>query len=193
MHSQEDHSIFVRHYYNALSDYFQKYRKLEQDFGELFSDLSNDTNKFWLKLFYSALKVRLESYMAKNDIDADIYVNNGNTTVPLINIVPKAWNIEDNELLIQMQGNDIKFYSHSKNIFFLSDIKGFAQKQFSDMPYEYKRETKRQSKTQFILKTKLLHDRTSINVDYLFNHIVRFYIRLNENVILRYVQTKTSN
>lgn len=193
MDSQEDHSIFIRHYYNALSDYFQQYRRLGEDFRELFSDLFNDSNKFWLKLFYSALKVRLESYMAKNGIEAEIYVNNGNTTVPLINIVPKGWTIDNNELLIQMQGNDIKFYSHSKNKPFLSDIKGFAQKQFSDIPYEYKKETKRQSNTQFILKTKLLQENTPIDVDYLFNRIIQFYITLNENVIQGYVQLVPSS
>jgi len=187
MDSRDDHSVFIRHYYNALNEYFQEYGKLEQNFRELFLNLKSDSNKFWLKLFYSALKVRLETYISENDIDAYVYINNGNTTVPLLNIVPKSWNIHNNELLIQLQGNDIKFYSHSNNKPFLSNMVEFARLQFPEIPYEYKKESNRNSKTQFILKTKVLDEIPSIvNVDFLFELVIKFYTALTENVILKY-------
>lgn len=186
MDNRDDHSVFIRHYYNALSDYYQEYRRLQPDFRELLLNRCGEANNFWLRLFYSALKIRLESYMDDKGLEAVVYVNSGNTTVPLLDFIPKDWNIKGNKLLIQLQGNDIKFYSHSTNQSFLSDLKRFSQDQFSHLSYEYKKETKRQSNTQYILKAKLLSDSKAMNVNYLFDRFLEFYSTLNEKVIQKY-------
>lgn len=185
LNAGNDTSVFVRHYYFFLNNYLEKYSILKKDFRSLFINLRDENNKFWLKLFYSHLKLRLDNYFLSIGIKMHVYINSGNTQIPLMNITPALWKVNGRELLIQFQGNDLKFYSHCSEKDFLYEIIEFSRKNMVCEHYEFKRLPKSQSKTYFILKTKVLQEMPNgvINVNSLFNVIVKFYQEIDQKVI----------
>jgi hypothetical protein len=188
LNAKDDVSVFIRHYYFCLTEYFQQYESLKQDFRYLLHNPKEEQNKFWLKLFYSELKLKLDSYFLSRGIQAPVYINAGNTQVPLLNILPFLWKVDGRELLIQFQGNDLKFYSHCPEKDFLNDIIAFSRQKLVYDHFEYKKLPKNQSKTYFILKTKVTLELPNgpINVDVLFNVIIKFYNELDQHVIGKY-------
>ncbi|QED36701.1 hypothetical protein FK178_02765 [Antarcticibacterium arcticum] len=105
--------MFLEHYYKFLSGYYKEYNKYLCDFRFLLEKPTMAENKFWLRLMYSAVRIRLEDEFKEPKFR--FLVNPGNTSVPLINIIPAHWTFGDYEFLIQFQGNELKFYVHILN------------------------------------------------------------------------------
>jgi hypothetical protein len=146
--------LFINHYYEFLTEYYSKYKLVNINSKELFLNSSDAKNKFWIGLIYSSLHLSLEKFFEDNKISVKIEVNRG-TKESLINIIPNHWKISGKELLIQFQGNDMKFYTHSDDKSFL---KIFIQKSRENLPdekIELKRITKSNSGTNYIFKIKL--------------------------------------
>lgn len=187
MNAVDDQSVFIRHYYFMLKNYFEEYRALKANLRPLFVTL-RENDKFWLKLFYSALQLKLDSYFRSIGLNVGFYLSTGNTQIPLLNIVPAHWNIAGKEFLIQFQGNDIKFYSHCTDKPFLNDIVFTAQNALSQEHYEYKKFTRAESKSYFIVKTKVTQEAIgeTIDLETLFVMICDFYHTINNKVMVNY-------
>ena len=106
-----DEKTFIRHYILFLEEYLEEYKNLENTCSRLFKKGLTKEDKFWSRLLNS--KIALEF---KNKIEGDFkyVINPGSTSTPLLNIIPKKWKeIVGEEVLIQFQGNSLKFYLHS--------------------------------------------------------------------------------
>ncbi|MBY8963044.1 PD-(D/E)XK nuclease family protein [Flavobacterium sp. D11R37] len=71
--NSKDERIFIQHYLNFLNEYIEKYSILKADFSKLLINQSNNENKFWLKIFYSALEIRLHEYFKKEGITINFF------------------------------------------------------------------------------------------------------------------------
>ena len=81
----------------------------------LYERTSDKSSKFWLRLINCIIVQKLGEEFRERNITIKRYdLNPGNTSVPVLNIVPDAWNQEgEAELLIQFQGRALKYYCHS--------------------------------------------------------------------------------
>ncbi|ALM50140.1 hypothetical protein AMR72_15305 [Flavobacterium psychrophilum] len=185
----DDTSVFVRHYYFLLEGYYSRYETLNSDLRPLFCIPVAESNNFWLKLFYHALKCRLDIFFAEKNLLVEVYVNKGNTLTPLMNIVPLHWDNGHKRLLIQFQGNDLKFYLNNDSKELLLRLIDFANECFQQGRYSLKKLTNRESKTCFILKTTITkeHPEAPMTINTVFDLVIAFYKMLDEHIIFKYL------
>jgi PD-(D/E)XK nuclease superfamily len=183
-----DKAIFINHYSSFIEDYCRKYDEYKINCIKLFSNSIQNEDKFWLRLIFSALHSKLIEYFNEHKIKVTFKVNPGNTKVPLINIMPSDWKIKENQLLIQLQGEDLKFYSHSIDRCFIQEFIDIAGKKLGDK-YRLNSLTKRKSKSYYIAKIKIeefVKKDNSVDIHRLFEIIIKFYLEINQDIIKPY-------
>lgn len=179
-------SLFIKHYHHFLSNYYEKYKLLTSNCKSLFQNPYDNENKFWLKLIYSALHLQLVKYFKTKNILVRFDLNGGSTSVPLLNIIPENWKVNGKELLIQFQGDDLKFYSHSNDKTFIENIVTKAKNEFQNGEVVFKKMTKREANSYFVFKTKLttlMNDSNNFNLANIMNTVISYYNHIDEKVI----------
>jgi|SRR5690606_1988757 hypothetical protein len=184
--SKDDESIFVKHYTLFLEEYIETYKNLKLKCNQLFNKQLTKDEKFWVRLLNSQIALEFEREFSTQNFE--FHINPGNTAVPLLNILPKHWKEKTKEeLLIQFQGNDLKFYLHSKNKENAEKIIRFSEGKIWKEKYEVKKLTERNQNSCFIFKTKLTEN---LNNDFtykeLYELIVDFYVKIDEKIIQNY-------
>ncbi len=183
-----DEHIFVKHYISFLSYYIETYKDLKSNCNHLYeSNLSKD-DKFWVRLLNSQIAMEFEKEFP--DKNFDFVINTGNAGIPFLDIIPKHWEEKTKEkLLIEFQGDDLKFYLHSKNIEdSASKLINYCESKIWDNNIELKKLNQSSPKTCFIFKTKLTQNLDS-NFKYkeLFDLIVDFYKKIDLKIIQTYI------
>jgi hypothetical protein len=178
--------VFIKQYYEFLNEYFLHYKSLSKDFRPLFENSGKVENKFWLRLCFSALHLKLTTQFEELGIPVRFDIDKGNTKIPLVNVVPIHWNIDGKELLIQFQGNDVKFYSHSNNRVFIERLISLARVSFADQKMDFKKLTRQNAGTYFIFKTKLtslLDNKKPFTLEAIERALLSFYSEIDERII----------
>jgi len=181
-----DEKTFIRHYMLFLEEYLEEYKNLEKNCSRLFKKGLTKEEKFWLKLLNS--KIALEF---KNNIEGDFkyVINPGNTSTPLLNIIPKKWKeIIGQEVLIQFQGNSLKFYLHHANKNSAEKLIKFSKSQIQSKKIKFKKITKRKENSCYILETKLTDN---LNDDFTLKDIYRFLVTFYENIDNKIIKNYT--
>jgi hypothetical protein len=171
-------AVFIEHYYKFLKEYYVNYKQYIIDSRPVFRGAARQENKFWIRLIYSLLLIELSSFFKGKAIEAKFEFPQGSTKVPLINIIPQHWRFENSELLIQFQGDELKLYCHSNNKAVIQNAVELAKNKFGEKAYEYKKLTKKDSGTYFILKTRLssiIDPGSDWNIDLIRTAIISFY------------------
>jgi hypothetical protein len=189
----DDHKLFIEHYRDFLrNSYYIPYHLamekpgvLIQQLGMQISELDARRNKMWLKLFYSKLLIDLQHEFRRREIPAKWALNPGNTTTPLINIIPQHWVINGVDTLIQFQGNSVKFYAHcnslDKEIFKekVSEIVESFAVYFGKSDYVgvLKKQTVRVPNSCYVVSLKLSDNLAldEIGKDDIFDFLILFY------------------
>jgi len=184
---QDDKSIFIRHYFRFLEDYFTRYSKLDQTCHQLFHLGVTIEEKFWIRLLNSKIAMQFEQEFC--DREFYMVINPGNTAVPLLNIIPLDWKTKmGEETLIQFQGNDLKFYLHSDNKKAAEKIILHAGPKRWNERLELKTISKRQEKSCYIFKMKVVENlRKEFTYTELYEIIKEFYIQTNKLIVESYV------
>lgn len=180
-----DQSVFIKHYYSFLGDYIKDYKLYMSDSKNLFTEnITNDNaKKFWLKLVYSNLHLRFINHF--ND-EVTISVSPGTSTIPFLDIFPKKWKINKQELLIQLQGNDLKLYTYSNDKILIDKVINLAKKSIRGAKFDTKKVINRDAKSSFILKTKIsdnINMNKELDIDSLFLILKDFYDYIDLEII----------
>lgn len=183
--------IFVSHYYLFLKNYTEKYQLILKSANNIFSNQKDNENKFWIKLFYSNLEIQLSDYFANKNLNVNVYIASGNTSIPLINIVPIKWKIDNVELLIQIQNGEFKFYAHTENKDFLKKMIDYSKDVMNNEFLEFKNINNRNEKTSYIFKINMLkNSRIKEVVDFdiakMYDLILEFYNKIDMKIIKNY-------
>lgn len=194
--------MFLRHYLEFLSNSFDIYDKYSQNFRNLLKHPNEADNKFWLRLMYSAVHTKLEKEFTKPGFR--FLVNPGNTSVPLINIIPPHWTFGNFEFLLQFQGNELKFYVHLLNTnkelnkdekddqrrFLEEIIRLLQEKLIINVNYSGEGKLKKLGKMNFrsyyLYKENIISGFTSsenITVECLVKRVLEFYNEINKSII----------
>ncbi|MFL0135749.1 hypothetical protein [Tenacibaculum maritimum] len=181
--------IFINHYLDFLNEYYETYKNLHINILHYIKNQKDKKNKFWVSLIYSNLAVRFEQHFISESIDVKILANTGNTKTPIINIIPKHWNINGKELLIQIQDGKVKFYAHTGDKLFLHKIREFVKSKVKNDSAKIKKDTKGKYKSEsiatFDLIDKIGH-KQKLSADELFNFILIFYEKIDTEIIKNY-------
>lgn len=183
---KNDEVIFVKHYISFLEEYINKYEQLKDICHNLFnSSLSND-DKFWIRLLNSQIAIEFEKKFS--DKEFDFVINPGNASVPVLNIIPKHWkNRIKQEVLIQFQGKDLKFYLHSENKDIANELISYCEDKLWDENIELKKQSKKKEKSCFIFKKRVDENlKKDFKYKDLFDLIVDFYRKIDEKIINKY-------
>lgn len=189
--SDSDKKTFINHYIDFLEEYYNKYKSLDRTSVKYFLNQNNKDSKFWIKLIYSNLALRFYKYFADKSIDVHIVANPNNTSIPLLNIIPKHWMIENKELLIQIQNGLFKFYAHTGDKEFLNKIRQFCKEHINEEHVKVKKDTQRISETECIFSLNInekLTENSTLTHQQLFNYILKFYNKIDEKIIKNYHQ-----
>ncbi|MFK7785126.1 MAG: PD-(D/E)XK nuclease family protein [Crocinitomicaceae bacterium] len=147
---------FIRHYSEFLRGYFVQYIERLNSCRTLYQHTNDKSNKFWLRLINCILVQKLNEEFSRRNITIKRYdLNPGNTSVPVLNIVPEAWNREGAiELLIQFQGRSLKYYCHSGDVNVVQPLFNDARALILDTPptAKFGRLTRRKVRSCFIFK-----------------------------------------
>jgi|GEM_PF-2206346 len=181
-----DETLFISHYYAFLCDYLADYEKYKADCSPLFKKNTSNDEKFWLRLLNSQLQLSFSKI--HGNMDFTFVSNPGNTSTPLLNIIPAKWEmVTALHLLLQFQGNDIKFYIHSTDRDAIQGMINFCTEKIWDDQIELKKLSNRKSKSCFILKIKVRQMLgTHFSIEEIFNLINAFYKNLDKNIIEEY-------
>lgn len=184
--NDDDEITFVRHYISFLEEYIENYKNLKSNCNHLFKSNLNKDQKFWLRLLNFQIANDFEKEFSDNQFEFNI--NPGNTSTPLLNIIPKHWKSKTNEeILIQFQGNDLKFYLHSKNKESANKLISYSTDKVWSNNIEIKKQTQRNQNSCFIFKTKLTDNlENDFKYDELFKLIADFYINIDQIIINNY-------
>jgi len=172
-----DEKTFIRHYILFLEDYVEKYSNLDKSCSHLFKKRLSKKEKFWLRLLNSKIAIEF-----KNNVKGDFkyVINPGNTSTPLLNVIPKKWEeIIGEEVLIQFQGNILKFYLHSPNKSIAEKLIKFSKSQIQCNKIKFKNLTKRKENSCYIFETKI---NNNLNGDFTPNDIYRFLLAFYEKI-----------
>lgn len=187
----EDESIFIRHYFDFLNEYLENYKVYKTNCSRLFRKHPDNNEKFWLRLLNS--QVGLSFSKKINNVDFEMVVNPGNTSTPVLDIIPLRWNaITGMKLLIQLQGDDLKFYTHSKDRNLIQNMIDFSSSRTWNGRTELKKLSKRESNSCFIFKIKVsdsLGDNFSLSD--VADLVIDFYQNINNKIILDYQLSST--
>ncbi|WP_060873299.1 PD-(D/E)XK nuclease family protein [Myroides odoratus] len=186
-----DKKLFIEHYCSLLRWYINQKKSDEKNANDLFkSDLDND-ERFRRRLFNARLY--LELINNEHFINCGYVVNPGNTSDPLLNIVPSKWltafgckfllPFYGEEVVLQLQGGDLKFYLHFQKDKrevervneFLALVRTYFTTQYKD--FEVKKNVKTIQKSMFICKIKVKSnvDEGVVTVDSIKKLIISFY------------------
>ncbi|MBZ4041353.1 PD-(D/E)XK nuclease family protein [Flavobacterium hibisci] len=186
LNDRYDEAIFINHYHQFLKEYINTYKSYQNNSVSLFNgNLSND-EKFWLRLINSQIVLYFQT---KYNNDLFNFVSNpGNTSTPLLNITPLGWKAKVKEdVLIQFQGRDLKFYIHSVDKERIKKVIDFCSKRLWDEKLELKKPTKRKEGSCFIFKTRIndvvINDFSIANI---CKTIEGFYENIEEKIIKNY-------
>lgn len=141
---------------------------------------------------FSRLFIQFQNHFNKLDSEFNYNVNPGNTPVPLINIEPKDWRINEIELLIQFQGNELKFYTHKpKNMPFpeykerlrpiVQAFKGYLTTNNRNRKGQLKKLPRGTYNSCFVFKENLKHTllKEEVTIEDIYKHVLEFYKELN--------------
>ena len=171
--------VMIDHYIEFLKEYLEGYSVALENCKSVFTNMNLGKNKFWMKLIFSALHLKLYAYFKEKGVKVKFVVNPGSTSTPLINIIPEEWKLDGNELLIQFQGSDLKLYSHSQDKEFGKLWIGKAKlfNKFEEGNFKFKKFTKRKPNSYYICKCDI-KDRLSgdnFKLRDLYEEIICFY------------------
>lgn len=200
---EDDKSIFIKHYYKFLQTFFIKYEDVQDNSSAQFrlvrekniSKLERNSNNFWLNLIYSNLHIYLLNLFRKDELNASFKISPGNTSTPVLNILPDNWRFEDKgmECLLQFQGDFIKFYVHilkeeryDEEI--VTEIKKTAAKLYknSNSKFKFKGESIKKVQSFYIFKISVfdaISGKDNITVPLLGDYIFELLENINNNII----------
>lgn len=188
--TDNEKKIFITHYIDFLKEYDEKYSEYKISATDLFKNQFDNTNKFWVRLLYSNMEVELSKYFKSQKIETQIYLAPGNTSVPLLNITPKHWKLEEVELLIQIQNGDFKFYAHTKNKDFLRKMIVFSQSKLTLIsPHlKYKNVGNKIEKTAYIFKLNIHkhYENEELTISSMLHWIITYYKLIDQELISNY-------
>ena len=185
--SNNEKRLFVTHYHKFLADYIGSYNQFLKSSSAIFLNQSENENKFWVRLLYSNLKLRLDHYFLEKGVAVNIGFGNGNASIPLIDIEPADWRLNNRRLLLQVQNGELKFYGLTNDKLFLNNIIEFSRSVINNV--EFKKMTNRKENTAFIFKLNIhnsLKEGLDFNLDYVFEFIVKFLEIIEERIITPY-------
>lgn len=183
---RDDESIFINHYFLFLKEYYEEYRQILKNSKKLFDKFVSNDDKFWLRLLNSQIVLYFQNKLNLNQFD--FLTNPGNTSTPLLNIVPKKWKeITGEELLIQFQGKDLKFYIHSNDKERIQKIINYCSDKLWNEEIEIKKLSKRKEGSCFIFKINI---NDIIDENYSFENLIKviedFYHNIDSKMIKNY-------
>lgn len=181
---RDDETIFINHYYLFLKEYFENYKAILKNSKNLFDKKITNDDKFWLRLLNSQIVLHFQNKFGLKDFE--FLSNPGNTSIPLLNIVPKKWKeVIKEDVLIQFQGKDLKLYIHSSNKEKVKFLIDFCSDKLWHKNIELKKITKRSENSCFIFKINL-NDVT--NQDYSFTNIIKILDDFYNNIDLKIIK-----
>lgn len=183
---RSDEAIFIKHYYLFLNEYYNGYKNILENSKILFDKFVSNDDKFWLRLLNSQVVLYFQNKFNLNQFE--FLTNPGNTSTPLLNIIPKKWKeITGEELLIQFQGKDLKFYIHSDNKERIQNIINYCSDKLWDKNIELKKLSKRKENSCFIFKVNI---NDMVNENYTFENLIKviedFYNNIDSKIINNY-------
>ncbi|MDG1332645.1 MAG: PD-(D/E)XK nuclease family protein [Crocinitomicaceae bacterium] len=177
---------FIRHYSEFLRGYFEQYSIRMNSCRNLYERTNDKSSKFWLRLINCIIVQKLEEEFRDRNVTIKRYdLNPGNTSVPVLNIVPDAWNQEgEAELLIQFQGRALKYYCHSGDAALVEPLFVHARESIVDSPESAKfgRLTRRQVRSCFIYKEDFfseLPENEDFGVDAVVERLLSFFDKVH--------------
>ncbi len=112
-----DKDVLIRHYSNSIKEYIDKYEGLKDPksniLRNIFLNPHQNNNRFWLHLIFHELAALFD----KNNFPT--WIGSGSSYKPLINIHNPKWNFYSSkgyEFVIQLNGRNLKYYSHLKGL-----------------------------------------------------------------------------
>jgi len=188
---------FINHYISFLRDYIITYNELGKDLKPIMYNQSDNTNKFWIRLLYSNLKIKLDNHFIKKGLDVETFLSVGTTSIPLINITPKHWITNKVALLIQLQNGDLKFYAHTNDKFFLNELIEFSKTAMNSTHniLSFKKIGLRKENTSYIFKlniNKHISEKEEFTIDTLLESIILYYEKIDSKVIKQYNFTEAA-
>jgi hypothetical protein len=201
----EDKFLFIEHYYKFLKNQFDEYGKLKLNCKPYFDKLNDKSlstvdgkeNKFWLNIIYSLIRMDLDKKFNNEREKVKFIISPGNTTAPLLNILPTEWRFDNKkmEFLIQFQGDKIKFYVHKigdKNkgdidYGSLNRIKKYAQEYTSiNKNFKFKETYTKKHNSFYIFQIRLFQifsDRNKLDFFEISNYLYNLIEDVNRNII----------
>ncbi|MEB8345866.1 PD-(D/E)XK nuclease family protein [Flavobacteriaceae bacterium KMM 6898] len=171
---------FIKHYVLFLEEYFETYYSKLLCLEDLIKNSSKKQNKFYVRLFNSKLRNILERRFLDIGEEVKFLVNPGNTSTPLISIIPKIWTKNGIEKLIQFQGNEIKFYVHTADKDYIRELISLTKNNLDLSNGKLKRITKRKENSCYIYKETLTTNCSCKTIEDVADYLMKFYERLDQ-------------
>ncbi len=170
-----DKLVFVQHYYNFLKEYIDYYATLKTNCYSIFKNEKNSDNKFWLRLIMNSVI----NYIKVNITDENYQYHS--TKVPLWNIIPKKWENNGIEILIQFQGADVKLYTHTSDKDFVRIAVKRVQSKMGPSKGKFNLVNRKESESHFIYTEKLIDfiPENNFTVQKIAEFIYDFYLRID--------------
>lgn len=185
-HEDFEKRLFIKHYYEFLSTYYEQYQHVKTDAKFLFDKPDSKHNKFWLRLIYSALHVKLTKLFSDLGIDVHIASDLGNTTVPLLDIMPAHWHLDGVRLFIQFQGNTLEFYAKPINREVIQKLIAICYDRLANIPFKAKKFVKGDRESCYVFKTLLsdfIKEGDNYTLDTLTQVLVSFFDNIENRVL----------
>lgn len=171
---------FINHYILFLKEYYQNYSDKLLCLKELIKNSSQQQNKFYVRLFNSKLRNILERRFIKIGENVKFLVNPGNTSTPLISIIPENWKDNGIEKLIQFQGDEIKFYIHTDNKEYIGELISLTKDNLDLEKGQLKRMTTRKEKSCYIYKETMTTNCSCNSIEQVADYLMDFYERVDQ-------------
>ncbi len=186
-YGSQRNKIFIEEYLSFLNEYLEVYRIYKNgNLIELFRNPTVGENRFWLRLILSELLVNLHAHEDKFDF---LYIDLGGSNVPLINLHSNfIWRKKNHEFVIQLQGSDIKFYSHfwdgmNGKKLVAETIQSLRDNNLATKGSGvFKKQTKKTEKSMFVYKEDILKEipEKYFNLSTIENYIIDFFERFKK-------------
>ncbi|MBN1969154.1 MAG: PD-(D/E)XK nuclease family protein [Candidatus Delongbacteria bacterium] len=182
-----DQLVFINHYINFLNDYVTFYGSIKYNIQNIFISNPREEDKFWMSLIYYIIRNEVDVYFREKNIIATYRVAPGTTTIPLLDIFPDHWQFKSIKFLIELQGNEIKFYTWTEDKKIILEIIDLAKRksfEIDSKTLKYKTLTKKNIRSSYIYKEKMVFEN---NAD--LNEIIK-YIKNYYNFIDSFLSDK---